>query len=313
MLRTVPRQARALQVTCRKKSARSGRRISDPDYHFKESKVFPKLETGDKLGPGDRYKILNGDPLRWFPKYSLWLAHNERENKDVIVEAVKSEDIGACEFSAYEHLSSRPPAIGFGSTHLKRILLHVLRGIAHMHSCGIVHTDINPETVLFDAGRLDIDNIVRNPYPYISNLGEAKFADEDYRLPEIILQNPWNEKVDIWAFGCLIFELSASQTLFRHLTHSLYVEDPNESHLWQIQRITGENFGLRQLKASPNTGLSDPPSYRETFTECLEIYNVLKKSDVDITTALLEQCLHVNLEDRPTAEELLKDPFWEDL
>jgi serine/threonine-protein kinase SRPK3 len=26
----------------------------------------------------------------------------------------------------------------------------------------------------------------------------------DLRAPETVLQGPWNEKVDIWTFGCLV-------------------------------------------------------------------------------------------------------------
>ena len=34
----------------------------------------------------------------------------------------------------------------------KRILLHTLRGIAYMHYCGVVHTDLKADNIMFDAG-----------------------------------------------------------------------------------------------------------------------------------------------------------------
>jgi len=40
----------------------------------------------------------------------------------------------------------------------KRILLHTLRGIAHMHSCDIVHTDLKHDNIMFDAGSLTNDD-----------------------------------------------------------------------------------------------------------------------------------------------------------
>jgi serine/threonine protein kinase len=40
----------------------------------------------------------------------------------------------------------------------KRILLHTLCGIAHMHSCDIVHTDLKHDNIMFDAGSLTSDD-----------------------------------------------------------------------------------------------------------------------------------------------------------
>lgn len=42
----------------------------------------------------------------------------------------------------------------------KRILLHTLRGIAHMHSCEVVHTDLKPDNIMFDVGPITNDHFV---------------------------------------------------------------------------------------------------------------------------------------------------------
>ena len=41
----------------------------------------------------------------------------------------------------------------------KRILLHTLHGLAHMHHCGIVHTDLKHDNIMFDTGSLTQDDI----------------------------------------------------------------------------------------------------------------------------------------------------------
>ena len=35
-----------------------------------------------------------------------------------------------------------------------------------------------------------------------------------YRSPEIILGLPYNNSVDMWSFGCILFELSVGRPLF---------------------------------------------------------------------------------------------------
>lgn len=41
----------------------------------------------------------------------------------------------------------------------KHILLHILRGIAHAHRCGVVHTDLKHDNIFFD-NVLSVDEIV---------------------------------------------------------------------------------------------------------------------------------------------------------
>ena len=41
----------------------------------------------------------------------------------------------------------------------KRILLHTLRGLAHMHHCQIVHTDLKHDNIMFDTGSITQSDI----------------------------------------------------------------------------------------------------------------------------------------------------------
>ena len=42
---------------------------------------------------------------------------------------------------------------------VKRILLHTLRGLAHMHHCQIVHTDLTHDNIMFGFGSITQDDI----------------------------------------------------------------------------------------------------------------------------------------------------------
>ena len=49
--------------------------------------------------------------------------------------------------------------MGFPLPLAKRILLHTLRGLAHMHHCHIVHTDLKHDNIMFDTGSSTQDDI----------------------------------------------------------------------------------------------------------------------------------------------------------
>lgn len=86
------------------------------------------------------------------------------------------------------------------------------------------------------------------------------------RPPEIFIRGPWNEKVDIWTFGCLvsfpvgfasllvltlyfqIFELTTKRELYRYEPGRTL--DSVEHMLYQMMLFTGEDFEPEQLRVS---------------------------------------------------------------
>lgn len=57
------------------------------------------------------------------------------------------------------------------------------------------------------------DEFSSDPVSVITDFGDAQFGDAPfigevmpdlYRAPEIILYIPWDEKIDIWAFGLMV-------------------------------------------------------------------------------------------------------------
>ncbi|KAF8340060.1 kinase-like domain-containing protein [Amanita rubescens] len=258
---------------------------------------------------------------------------------------------------------------------VKRILLHTLRGLAHMHHCHIVHTDLKHDNIMFDTGSITQDDIamfmktdparrhppeeswecvvqaaVSQPLPLpslseamthtyiVSDFGSAlhttnEITANSLRAPEIILQGPWDNKVDIWAFGCLIFELIVGGSLFEYKSYPEYMLDEPTGHLWQMLCFTRERMTREQVNSSklgaqyfdltfkPNAidnpfclSFCDlkahPPVFNNPFARSLRNYKVLQEADVLTTAKIMQRCLRLNPKDRATAEELLQDPWW---
>lgn len=108
------------------------------------------------------------------------------------------------------------------SLHLQKLIeisLEIARGMAYIHSQGVIHRDLKPENILFDQ-----DFCVK-----IADFGitcEEAYCDvlaEDpgtYRwmAPEMIRHKPYGRKVDVYSFGLLLWEMVTGTIPYEDMT-----------------------------------------------------------------------------------------------
>lgn len=89
------------------------------------------------------------------------------------------------------------------------------------------------------------------------------------RAPETILLGPWNQRVSVWTFECLlrsylfyslcqaidlaflqVFELITGQNLFKYEPYPDRSLDAAAGHLWQMICFTGKKFQPKRLSWS---------------------------------------------------------------
>ncbi|GJJ15716.1 hypothetical protein Clacol_009994 [Clathrus columnatus] len=150
------------------------------------------------------------------------------------------------------------------------------------------------------------------------------------RAPELILGKPIGPPIDIWAFGCLMFEFLTSHRLFLVIHDSDSQRDRNEmddDHLLQFNDI---------IDKLPSTLLNDWPRANKWFHlvthhsrkksrihregkspyDSLEVmFAQHKPDDIDeaesaVICSLIRQMLVYAPEERPSATELLKHPWF---
>ncbi|KAJ6610824.1 kinase-like domain-containing protein [Mycena sp. CBHHK59/15] len=196
----------------------------------------------------------------------------------------------------------------------KHIILHLLRGIAH------ATTDIErwmkEDPLRRHPLEMSPDGIVQaavsHPFPMISDelAPRTTYVLSDFgcalpsqlhhdrpittlplQAPESFLEGQWDTPVDIWSFGCLVFELAMSRSLFEYRVNEKYSLTEVENMLqlkkeptvfqWPLEDMIG-----RHGKAIPST-------------------------DVSAMGKLMHRCLRLSPDDRATAKELLQDPWLE--
>jgi len=110
---------------------------------------------------------------------------------------------------------------------VKRYMYELLKALDHMHRNGIFHRDVKPENVLLMDDEIKLADLgscrgiySRQPYTeYISTRW--------YRAPECLLTDGYyNFKMDLFAVGCVWFEVVALFPLF-----------PGQNEMDQIQKI----------------------------------------------------------------------------
>ncbi|OMJ74114.1 hypothetical protein SteCoe_27034 [Stentor coeruleus] len=104
---------------------------------------------------------------------------------------------------------------GISKSLLKRIAVQVLIGLRHMHALGFIHCDLKPENILLKhENKSSIKIIDFGSATYKCASYSSYIQSRYYRAPEVILGCGYTNKIDIWSFGCILYELYYGEPLF---------------------------------------------------------------------------------------------------
>lgn len=174
----------------------------------------------------------------------------------------------------------------------------------------------NYKDYLFDTSYMENPNIV------IADFGaactEEESYDEDfgtryYRAPEVILMGNVTDKVDIWAAGCILYELIIGDFLFDPSKDKYKSRDYH--HLLEISRVSGI-FSKKFLKSTKHWQKYFDKKGDLKDTKSKEYYDwdeLLKKIDDSHTrnqiVDLLKKMLDINPSTRISADRIINHPW----
>ncbi|KAB2049595.1 hypothetical protein ERO13_A13G168000v2 [Gossypium hirsutum] len=86
----------------------------------------------------------------------------------------------------------------------------LVSGLAHCHRFGIVHRDIKPDNIFFDfRGKLKIGDFGSATWLGEVGTSHGLVGTPYYVAPEIVMGRGYNEKVDVWSAGVVLYVMLA--------------------------------------------------------------------------------------------------------
>lgn len=165
------------------------------------------------------------------------------------------------------------------------IMKHILNGVAFIHSHGEVHRDLKPQNSTYSFILLTLNTVLysrKNSVWKIADFGLMSQATSvnmhasrqargtpGYRAPEMLREenSGYNQKVDIWSIGCILYEL----IMFRKAFES-DIDVYHYSQLGASLDILPHGFdkdSTRRLAEHINCMLQNSPSMRPSASSLL--------------------------------------------
>ncbi len=148
-----------------------------------------------------------------------------------------------------------------GPVPLERIIAigrQICKGLGAAHDAGIVHRDVKPENISLEVveGRGDAVKLLDFG---ISQVGEgsqesgSRAGTPGYLAPEVITGSGGDRRTDLYALGCVLYELATGRVPFT----KKFVSDVLTAHLDETPR-------------PPSAHVACPPSFDAVVLRCLE-------------------------------------------
>lgn len=128
-----------------------------------------------------------------------------------------------------------------------KIIKKIAEGIKYMNCYGLIHRDLKPENIVFKK-KDDISSLKIIDFGLTRTLAFGENASEAmgtifYIAPEIYTRKPYNNKVDIWSIGVILYLLLSGTLPFDDES-----QDDNligKKVVFSQQEYPSENFGTR--------------------------------------------------------------------
>jgi len=119
------------------------------------------------------------------------------------------------EFDLSTYMEKHRPH-GIGGRRIRELLKQMLLGLDFLHMHKVVHRDIKPQNILVSKDhKVKIADFGLSRIVTSTNVLTPVVVTVWYRGPEVLLEQEYDSKVDIWSIGCIMAEMYRLEPLFQ--------------------------------------------------------------------------------------------------
>ncbi|EDO06021.1 Protein kinase domain family protein [Babesia bovis T2Bo] len=160
-------------------------------------------------------------------------------------------------------LIKQKKALSEAYTH--KIITQLLQIVAYLHKCGIVHRDIKPENILL-TDKSDTATIKLTDFGLSTLCGPNQLLTQPcgtlaYVAPEVLTMEGYNQKVDVWSIGVIMYLLLSGRLPFS--VRKPITTDINEHYRlrfdgknWDYVSTCAKDLVARMLQSDPHKRIS---------------------------------------------------------
>lgn len=196
----------------------------------------------------------------------------------------------------------------FSYLHTKQTSKQLLVGLDFIKLCDIIHADLKPENIVvvnYNEEEINIKIIDFGSACRKHDKIHAYVQSRFYRAPEIVLARGYSYEIDMWSFGCIIFELLFTRPIFssRNETELITAQTktlgiPSSDYLRTCGRARLFFLGGRLIRTLDSKGKIIVPGERD-------ISNYVDS----LAAEFIKNILKWEPESRLTPSEALEHPF----
>ncbi|KAH0795431.1 TKL family protein kinase [Histomonas meleagridis] len=212
--------------------------------------------------------------------------------------------------SLYDALNHSPSSPTLSNTDKTNIAMCIAYGMNSLHKCQIIHRDLKSLNILLDSNSLPkiIDFGISRFHTSKSELNTTTIGTPHWMAPEMFNSSNYDEKVDVYSYGVLLWEMLTGGTPFDGLTP------------FQIMTAVCQNAQRPQIPEDSPEGLTnlinacwaqdptDRPSFEEVFQQFVSHEVYFEDTNHEVVQSLIEFIGQYEQQVQPSQIEIPPEP-----